>query len=309
LSGRFNLKWKPPAIRMPLPEWFLRLDRGSRIFTLALLVSLLLHAVLLSIHFRFPDPSRKTSANQLEVVFVNSKTKSRPTRPDVLAQANLDGGGNTDENRRAKTPLPVLRNTESGNDLKQATRRMQELEARQQQLLRQAEPKPNPVPDRPNAVPEPQPEPVPAVAGRDLAHSALAIARLEAQVARSLEEYNKRPRKTFVGARAAEYRFAQYVDGWRQKIERIGNLNYPEGARGRIYGSLRLSVYVNSDGSLAKLELERSSGHPVLDRAAERIVQMSAPYARFPDDIRKDTDILVITRTWHFAPGDKLSSD
>lgn len=297
------------AIRLPLPAWFLRLDRQSRIFTLALALSLLLHAMLLSIHFSFPDPVRKASENQLEVVFVNSKTRSRPTRADVLAQANLDGGGNTDENRRAKSPLPVLRNDEPGNDLKQAMQRVQELEANQQQILRQVEPKPNPVPDRPIAVVAPQPEPQPVISGRDLAQSALAIARLEAQVSRSIEEYNKRPRKNFVGARAAEYRFAQYVDGWRQKIERIGNLNYPDGARGRIYGSLRLSVSINPDGSLAGLELERSSGHAVLDRAAERIVQMAAPYARFPDDIRKDTDILVITRTWHFAQGDKLSSD
>jgi len=304
-----TFKGNLPALRMPLPEWFLRLDRQSRIFTLALSASLLLHAVLLSLHFRFPDAARKTSSNQLEVVFVNSKTRSRPVNPEVLAQANLDGGGNTDEKRRAKTPLPVLRNNQPGNDLKQATRRVQELEARQQQLLRQTEPRPNPVPDRPQAVPQPQPEPAPAIAGRDLAHSALAIARLEAQVSRSLEEYSKRPRKHFVGARASEYRFAQYVESWRQKIERIGNLNYPESARGRIYGSLRLSVSIHPDGSLAGVELERSSGHPVLDRAAERIVQMGAPYARFPDDIRKDTDILVITRTWNFAQGDKLSSD
>jgi len=139
--------------------------------------------------------------------------------------------------------------------------------------------------------------------------SALAIARLEAQLSRSIDEYNKRPRKQFVGARATEYRFAQYVEDWRQKIERIGNLNYPEGARGRIYGSLRLSVSIGADGSIVDLELERPSGYQVLDRAAQRIVRMGAPFARFPDNIRRDTDILVITRTWHFAPGDKVFSE
>jgi protein TonB len=135
------------------------------------------------------------------------------------------------------------------------------------------------------------------------------VRNLEAQVSREVDEYNQRPRKTFVGVRAQEFRFAQYVEDWRLKIERNGNLNYPEGARGRVYGSLRMSVSINSDGSLAGLEIERSSGFPVLDQAARRIVQMSAPFARFPSNIRRDTDVLVITRTWHFAPGDRVFSD
>jgi len=287
------------------PEPLARLDPSSRAFALSLAISILIHAVVLSIHFKFPDGRRLASPNTLDVVFVNSKSHSRPLKPDALAQANLDGGGNTDLDRRAKTPLPFVRNADSGQDTKQATRRVQELEARQRQLLSQLEGK--------AAVPreetKPQTEQAPKVSGLDLAHSALAIARLEAQLSRSIDEYNKRPRKQFIGARASEYRFAQYVEDWRQKIERIGNLNYPEGARGRVYGSLRLAVSISADGSIAALELERSSGHEVLDRAAQRIVQMGAPYARFPDNIRSDTDILVITRTWHFAPGDKLFSE
>ena len=153
-------------------------------------------------------------------------------------------------------------------------------------------------------------EPQRDTSGAELRDSAMAMVRsMEAQVSRQIDEYNRRPKKTFIGAQAAEFRFAQYVEDWRQKIERIGNLNYPESARGRTYGSLRLSVSINADGTLGSVELERSSGYPVLDRAAQRIVQMSAPFARFPPDIRRDTDILVITRTWHFAPGDRVFSD
>jgi len=198
-----------------------------------------------------------------------------------------------------------VKNADPGRDTKQANRRVRELEARQRQLMSQLNAKAT----VPVEVAKPQTEPQPKASGLDLAHSALAIARLEAQLSRSIDEYNKRPRKQFVGARAAEYRFAQYVEDWRQKIERIGNLNYPEGARGRIYGSLRLAVSIGTDGSIAAMELERSSGHEVLDRAAQRIVRMGAPFARFPDNIRRDTDILVITRTWHFAPGDKVFSE
>ena len=287
------------------PEPLARLDPSSRAFALALGASIAIHIVVLSIHFRFPDAGKLLSPNALDVVFVNSKTRAKPVETQVLAQANLDGGGNTDLDRRAKSPLPLMRNVERGSDIRQANRRTRELEARQRQLLSQLSAD-SPVPaQQPTAPIEPQSQ----TSGIDLADRALAIARLEAEVSRSIDEYNKRPRKQFIGARAVEYRFAQYVEDWRQKIERIGNLNYPENARGRIYGSLRLAVSINADGSLAGLQLERSSGYQVLDRAARRIVEMAAPFAGFPANIRRDTDILVITRTWHFAPGDRMFSE
>jgi protein TonB len=109
-----------------------------------------------------------------------------------------------------------------------------------------------------------------------------------------------------VGARAAESRFAQYVEDWRLKIERIGNLNYPEGARGRIYGSLRLTVSLKPDGSIDDVQIDRPSEHRILNEAALKIVRLAAPFGPFPAEIRKDTDLLVITRTWTFAPGDRL---
>jgi len=289
------------------PEPLARLDPSSRMLALALAISVSLHALVLSLHFGFPDARRLAAPNSLEVVFVNSKSRSRPQKPDVLAQANLDGGGNTDQNRRAKTPLPVLKNAEPGTKARDLRRRQLELEVRQKQLLSQIKAQAEVAATETNPRTEVQHEP--QRSGLDLASSALALARMEAQIARNIDEYNKRPRKQFVGARAAEYRFAQYVEDWRQKIERIGNLNYPEGARGRIYGSLRLAVSINPDGTLAGVDLERSSGHKILDAAAQRIVQMGAPYSSFPPDIRRDTDILVITRTWHFLPGDKMLSD
>lgn len=286
---------------------FASLDPSQRVLAVALGLSILLHAAVLSINFKFPDALKKlTSSQPLEVVLVNSKTRSRPLTPDVLAQANLDGGGNTDDNRRAKTPLPVLPELDRGTDLQRATRRVQELEAQQRQLMTQLQSKPAP---SAAASPQAQPEPQPRLAGPDLVARSLAIARLEAQISRDQDEYSKRPRKQFVGARASEYRFAQYVEDWRQKVERIGNLNYPEAARGKIYGSLQMAVSIKADGSLDSVEIMRSSGQPILDQAAERIVRMGAPYGAFSADLRRDTDILVITRTWRFATGDRLSGE
>ena len=291
--------------RLRWPEFMARMDSSSRVFTLAMATSVVLHAVLLSLHFKYPDATRlKNTPQMLEVVLVNSKTKSQPAKSEVQAQANLDGGGNTDQNRRASTPLPLLNETERGTEVKRATKKVQELEAEQQRLMTQLEAKAKVAST--TAKPEPSVEPQPQATGADLANSALALARMQAQINRRVEEYNQRPRKEFIGARAREYRFAQYVEGWRMKVERLGNVNYPEDARGRLYGSLILTVSIKTDGTLDSVEVNRSSGHQVLDRAAERIVRMAAPYAAFPPDIRKDTDVLVITRTWTFAPGDKL---
>jgi protein TonB len=272
---------------------------------MALSISIVFHAIVLSIHFKLPERLRGIAPAQLDVVLVNSKSRTRPTEADVLAQSNLDGGGDTDLERHAKSPLPPLQSPERGEDMKQTRRKVQEMEARQRQLLSQL----SSTKEVPSAQPEPQAETRSQLSGADLADSALIIARMEAQIARQIDEYNKRPRKTFVGAKAAEVRYAMYVEDWRQRIERIGNLNYPEGARGRIYGSLRLSVSINSDGTLAAMDLESSSGYKILDAAAEQIVRLAAPFAKFPPDIRRDTDILVITRTWRFARGDRVFSD
>ncbi len=134
--------------------------------------------------------------------------------------------------------------------------------------------------------------------------------RLEAQVAKEFEAYQKRPKRRFIGARAEEYRFARYVEDWRLKVERIGNLNYPEAARQlKLYGNLILSVAIRSDGTLEGVEVHRSSGHRILDAAAVRIVELGAPYSPLPADIRRDTDVLVITRTWSFSKGDELTSE
>ena len=295
------------SVRLRWPEFMAGMDPSSRSFTLALGLSIVLHAVALSVHFKLPGIILDKYASQaLEVVLVNSKTRAKPAKADVLAQANLDGGGNTDENRRAKTPLPVLKDVESSADAKRAARRVQELEAQQLEMLTRLQAAKNVTATERAKVASAAEAPQPQVSGQDLAASALAIASMEAQISRQLDEYSKRPRKAFVGSRAQEYRFAQYVDDWRLKVERIGNLNYPDGARGRVYGSLVLSVSIKPDGSLEAVEVQRSSGHQILDRAAERIVKMASPYASFPANIRRDTDILVITRTWTFAPGDKL---
>jgi len=295
------------ATRMPgVAEYWAGLDRQSRVLTAAVGASLLLHAVLLSVHFKFPNELRWKSANQpLDVILVNAKSRQRPGKADALAQNNLDGGGETDQNRRAKTPLPVIDPRHPGRHLTQAQRRVQELETQQRKLLAQTrQPRAQVAPEAERRAPSEQP--TPQASGRDLADLSLAAMRLQAQIDRQVEDYQKRPRKKFLGASAVEYRYAQYEEDWRNKVERVGTVNYPAAARGKYYGNLRMTVTLRPDGNVESIELDRSSGLRVLDDAAFRIVRMASPYAAFPSDIRRETDLLVITRTWFFGRGDKL---
>jgi periplasmic protein TonB len=286
-------------------EYWSGLDRQSRILAVSVGVSILLHAILLTVHFRFPEALRWKSANQpLEVILVNAKTRDKPSRAKALAQANLDGGGNTDERVRATSVAPVTNPRDPGRDLAQTQRRQRELEAQQQKLLALQREQGAKVPTE--APRQASDEAATQASGRELADRSLAMLNLQAQIARQTRAYQERPRKRFIGANAREYRFAQYEEDWRAKIERVGTVNYPAEARGKLYGTLRLTVTIRPDGVVDSIDLDRSSGLRVLDRAAFLIVQMAAPFAAFPPDIRKDTDLLVITRTWFFAQGDKV---
>jgi len=245
--------------------------------------------------------------NVMDVVLVNSKSASKPTKADALAQANLDGGGNTDEKLRAKSPFPSINPREPSPELRAAEERRLQLELEAKQLMTAIKSKAAVAPPSES----PQDSPVKGSSeARDLIDKSMEIAALEAQIAREHQAYQQRPKKKFIGARTTEYRFAQYIDNFRQKIERIGTLNYPEEARARkIYASLQLTVGIKADGEVESIEVNRSSGYKFLDQAAIRIVRLSAPFEPFSTDIHRDTDILYITRTWMFTKSDQVVSE
>ncbi|HUL95479.1 MAG TPA: energy transducer TonB [Usitatibacter sp.] len=245
--------------------------------------------------------------NVMDVILVNSKSAAKPVKADALAQANLDGGGNTDQKVRAKSPFPALEPKEPSPELKAAEARMKQLEDEAKELMTTLKSRQAVAP----AEVSPQPDAAKGDAeARDLVQKSMEIARLEAQIAHEHQAYQQRPKRTFIGARATEYRFAQYVDNWRVKIERIGNLNYPEEARARgIHASLQLTVAIKADGEVESVEVNRSSGYKFLDQAAIRIVRLASPFDPFPANIRADTDILHITRTWTFTKADQIIAE
>jgi len=274
-----------------------------------LILSFLLHVVLLFVHFA--DNLRKQSddgARPLQVVLVNAKSAIRPHKAELLAQTNLDGGGNTDAKARATSPFPITEDADPQPELKQRLEQVRELEHQQARMLTQLKSKSEI--EKPAPAARPQPDAGLTPDATDLMARSLQMAKMQAQIERDYNAYQSRPKRKNLGVRVEEYRFARYVDDWRLKVERVGNLNYPDEARQKkLYGSLRLTVHIKSDGVVEKVDIDRSSGSKILDDAAVRIVQMAGPYAAFPEDIRRDTDIVGITRTWVFTRSDQLVSE
>jgi protein TonB len=275
---------------------------ADKALVMALTVSIGLHMTVLAVRFVDPEFLRVRSTDPpLEIILVNAKSDTRPGKAEALAQANLDGGGSHEAGRRT-SPLPNSLQMRDGDALDSARRLVEQLEEEQKKLLTALKDslQMRPLPRKETAADSPQP-------GASEEETRQQLARTQAEIAKQISDYQKRPRKHHFMPSTSEYRYARYVEDWRSRVEKIGNEHYPDEARGKVYGTLRMTVAVRKDGSLVEATLEQSSGSPVLDRAARRIVNMAAPYPPFPPEIARDTDVLEITRTWIFT-NDQLST-
>lgn len=279
-------------------------------FGAALLFSLMLHAILIlgiGFHFAKPAPSLPT----LDVTLINTSNARTPAKADFLAQADNAGGGNSDQAHRPGTPftgpLPVTQagvaplemlpaappqQTASGPHLVTTTGHADTTVARQRDT--RAEPQP-----------QAQVAPVPV-------QKRLEMARLAQEVRDEQQAYARRPRRRYVSANTRSIADAAYQVAWVRRIERIGNLNYPDAARRRhLHGNVVLSVTIAADGQVRDVSVYTSSGYRVLDDAAIRIVHLAAPFPPIPrehDAQGHRITELVITRTWQFLPGDHLQT-
>lgn len=268
-----------------------------------LLFSLMLHGVLLlgiTFHFVKPEPALPT----LDVTLVNVANQQAPDHADFLAQANNSGGGQSDRaarpSQRESGALPkpdpgtaarAMEATTPSPREATPTRRVTTTEATRFTVAS----------DSAQTAVDPQPQ-TPTAA--DLQRQQ-AMAQLAAELRDQTEALAKRPKKKFISASTQEYVYAGYMRGWSDRVQRVGNLNYPDQARQRkLYGDLLLTVGLRRDGSIKTIEVIKSSGHPLLDAAAERIVRLAAPFPPLPKDAAVDE--LYITRTWQFLPGDVL---
>lgn len=242
-----------------------------------------------------PDPPRA-----LDVILVESETTEAPDEADYLSTTASAGGGQLDEPDRPRAPVssPEPEATagispvplEAGAPEAQPVTPEPVLTTDRAEHSMPAESQPR---EQSEEAPRERPERVDIDAD---------VAALAAEIDQALSSYAERPRKEFVSARSRESVAAVYMHRWVETVEEVGNLNYPPAARDRgLSGSLVMTVAIRADGSVHEINIRASSGSSVLDAAAERIVRQSAPFEGFSDDLRAETDILYITRTWEFS--------
>lgn len=277
---------------------------------IALAASVAAHAVLLAIRFVAPDALRFEPADPgLEVILVNAKHAKAPTKAEALAQANLEGGGMADAGR-SKSPLPDLRKNENGDSIKALQKRIVELEQLQLNVLTQAKKtafRAAPVTDKD--------KPDPTHTGDDEVDTTRQIARMTAEITQTIEDQNKRPKRTHISPSTRQVGYALYYKAMQKQVEEVGTLNFPQQNGKKLYGELVVSIPVFQDGSLYQKEggprIERSSGNPALDKAALEIVRRAAPFGAFPQNMRsagKDDLWIVITR-FTFTREEKVKAE
>ena len=266
---------------------------------------LLIMGIGIDINRDTPPPPDRT----LDVTIVYPQPEPKiEEKPDFLANASQQGGAELEGNSRPAEP-PALANPSSQQQTPQEvvpSGAMLDEPAPSKTILTSSE---NPVKQDDRQQKEPLPTRKKTDIAQLLASTQREISRLTLEVNESARYASKRPRRKAINASTQEYIYASYLTTWRKKVERIGNLNYPDEAkRKKLYGDLLLHVAVKADGTVDNIRVVHSSGHKILDDAAIRIVKLAAPFAPFPPEIRERVDILDITRTWQFLNNNKLFS-
>ena len=244
--------------------------------------SFLLHAALLAV--KFAPPTNQTSkplSSGLEIILVNARHDKAPVNADALAQANLSGGGNT-ELGRARSPLPNLQQSVDGNHIETQRRKIAELEQQQERMLSQL----STLSKERIKVAEKSIKKSVDVSTKPETMDTVALARQEAEIAKQVSDYNKRPIKSQLTPSTREVSYAVYYATLQKQIERTGTRYFPQQEGKKIYGDLIVYIPVYQDGSIYEKEggprIEKTSGNRMLDHAALAIVRRAAPFGSFP---------------------------
>jgi protein TonB len=240
------------------------------------------------------DPPDKTTPT-LNITVVNPTKSLPPEDYDYLAESSQEGAGNTEEKVRPQQQMIEQAPPVAPAENKPAPTPTLTRDDSRQKIEKPLETEVDKESEQPSAA--------------ELVNRSLEMLALDRQINQSLLAYSKNPRSKFISARTKEFKYASYMRDWVAKVERVGELNYPDAARRQnLSGKLIVQVAVYPDGSVRDITIRKPSGHKILDDAAVRIVKLAAPFAPFPENISKDTDILYITRTWVFTSGNRLKS-
>lgn len=267
---------------------------------IALAVSVLAHAALLTVRFVAPQAyNRVFQDTPLEVVLVNARSDEKPTKAQAIAQASLAGGGEA-ERGRATSPLPPSPQARLGDALEEEERRIEAMKEQQNRLLAQLRKQlaSMPPPD-PNAQAQPDTE--------ERERKRQALVKVLAEIEKRINEENARPRKRYISPATREEVYAVYYDELRKRIEERGTANFPEIAGRKLYGELTMVITVNHDGKVLDTEVVQGSGQNVLDNRAKAIVR-SLNFGRFNEAMRRRADQIVVVSRFRFTRDETLQT-
>lgn len=275
--------------------------------TVTLFVAAALHAVVI-LGLGFVAPSRAVSVPpSLEVILVQDAPEEVPEEADYIAQISQDGGGESETNTRPSSPFasPLDFDTDGVAPAPVVATTPEPVDATADEALTAT------FSDTEIQVDTERETPVEDAArpADVLVEQNLDIARLSAEIDRRQEEFAKRPKKMFINARTAKAASAEYMKYWVEKVERVGNLNYPDAARrAKLTGALQLTVGIWKNGEIESIAFQESSGQKVLDDAARRIVELAGPFQPLEGSLADEADILYITRTWDFRGDNRVTT-
>jgi protein TonB len=271
-----------------------------------LVVAAIVHAVLiLGVGFEAPKPEKVRKS--LEIALVRSPSEVAPEKADYLAPEHQFGSGDAQQKAIPKE-APMVEEAGKGRELVHAPKQARVADIKPKPRLSQVKAERKVVTD--TGTDDKAEEEVVEKPHLNADLLSQQISEVSAEFNKSRSTHTRQPRTVYINSVTAhKYKAAAYERAWQDKVERIGNLNYPDEARRRnLSGGLLLSVGIKSDGSLHSVQVRNSSGQPVLDDAAVRIVRLAAPFAPFPPELKEEADVLVVTRTWKFLGGNRVET-
>ena len=263
--------------------------------------------IILGVTFSLSPPAESESLPTMDVILVQTQDPSQAEDAKYLAQVSQQGGGNEQEQSRP-TDLFTAPSLTKNPGMAMTTSQQQQASQKQVEkvamLYQETSSHSVDTDDK-----KQNPDDVTLVDQQNQ-HRNLNQARLAHELSTRIEHLAETPRTKYLNSSTREFVPAAYMREWINRVESIGNLNYPDQARRRqLSGTLILDVVINADGELVKTDLRQSSGHQLLDDAAKRIVELAAPYSPFPPKLRQEADVIHITRSWEFLNNNSLRTN
>jgi protein TonB len=254
--------------------------------------------VILGVTFSVSPPADSKTAPALDIILVQTKSPDEAEKADYLAQVSQKGGGNAEHKARPREQFSAPTLSDQPGIAKQTSVQQVKRQKQNEQLALVTQ-------KSAKSVINTEKDPLKAEDDTtiDKANTSqnTQTARLAAEISHNLEKQASIERTKYLNSSTKAFAPAKYMRQWIDRVERVGNLNYPDQARRqKLSGTLILDVVISADGELIKTDLRQSSGHQILDDAARRIVKLAAPYSAFPEKLRAETDVIHITRSWEF---------